>query len=247
MSSGLTVALVGGTGLTELDDYAETIEMETPYGLPSAPLRVVETSPVRVIFLPRHGNPHRFPPHRVNYRANMWALREAGADHVLAVYAVGGIHEPYRPAALALPDQLIDYSWGREHTYSDSDSAPLVHVDFTNPYEGPMRQTLLQAAQKSSLDIVDGGCIGVFQGPRLESSAEVEKARRDGCDMAGMTALPETGLARELGLDYAGLAVISNWGAGVKNERLSEADIAETLQEPMARVRKLLKTVIEIL
>ena len=110
-----------------------------------------------------------------------------------------------------------------------------------------MRQTLLQAAQKSSLDIVDGGCIGVFQGPRLESSAEVEKARRDGCDMAGMTALPETGLARELGLDYAGLAVISNWGAGVKNERLSEADIAETLQEPMARVRKLLKTVIEIL
>jgi len=244
MSSELTVALVGGTGLTELDNYAETIEIDTPYGAPSAPLRVVETSPVRVLFLPRHGNPHRFPPHRVNYRANMWALREAGADHVLAVYAVGGIHDPFRPATLALPDQLIDYTWGREHTYSDSESAPLVHVDFSMPYEGPLRQALLKAGQDSAVELVNGGCIGVFQGPRLESAAEVEKARRDGCDMAGMTALPETGLARELGLDYAGVAVISNWGAGVRNERLCEDDIAETLKEPMIRVRQLLQTVI---
>lgn len=244
MSSGLTIALVGGTGLTELDDYAETIEIETPYGAPSAPLRVVEASPVRVLFLPRHGNPHRFPPHRVNYRANMWALREAGADHVLAVYAVGGIHDPFRPATLVLPDQLIDYTWGREHTYSDSENAPLVHVDFTMPYEGHLRRTLLEAGRESEVELVNGGCIGVFQGPRLESAAEIEKAGRDGCDMAGMTALPETGLARELGLDYAGVAVVSNWGAGVTNEKLCEDDIAKTLKEPMTRVRKLLQTVI---
>jgi 5'-methylthioinosine phosphorylase len=234
-----TLALVGGTGLTELAESAEVLAIDTPYGAPSAPIRLVADGPVRLLFLPRHGNPHRFPPHRVNYRANLWALREAGADHVLAVYAVGGLHEPYGPAALAAPDQLIDYSWGREHTYSDSGDVPLVHVDFTRPYEGPLRRGLLAAAQRCSEDLIDGGCIGVFQGPRLESAAEIERARRDGCDMAGMTALPEAGLARELGLDYAGLAVVSNWGAGVSDTLLSEEDIAQTLREPMSRVRRI--------
>jgi 5'-methylthioinosine phosphorylase len=238
-SPRITLALVGGTGLTELEESAEVLSIDTPYGLPSAPIRLVADAPVRLLFLPRHGNPHRFPPHRVNYRANLWALREAGADRVLAVYAVGGLHEPYGPAALAAPDQLIDYSWGREHTYSDSDQMPLVHVDFTRPYDGPLRRALLAAAQGCSEDLIDGGCIGVFQGPRLESAAEIERARRDGCDMAGMTALPEAGLARELGLDYAGLAVVSNWGAGVSDTLLSEEDIALTLREPMARVRRI--------
>ena len=120
-----------------------------------------------------------------------------------------------------------------------SGTIPLAHVDFTWPYEGSLRRTLVAAARAASIDLVDGGCIGVFQGPRLESAAEIERARRDGCDMAGMTALPEAGLARELGLDYAGIAVVSNWGAGVSDERLSEEDIAATLREPMARVRRL--------
>jgi len=245
MATELTLALVGGTGLTELDENLESLSMETPYGKPSADIRVVESKPLRLLFLPRHGNPHRFPPHCVNYRANMWALREAGADHVLAVYAVGGICAPYGPAALAAPNQLIDYTWGRQHTYCDSEHIALEHVDFTNPYDGRLRDTLLQAANQASIDVFDGGCIGVFQGPRLESAAEVEKARRDGCHMAGMTALPEAGLARELGLDYAGLAVVSNWGAGVSGELLSEDDIAETLKKPMMRVRSLLRSLVE--
>ena len=239
MTTPLTLALVGGTGLTELQESAETLEIDTPYGPPSAPIRIVASAPIRLLFLPRHGNPHRIPPHRVNYRANLWALREAGADHVLAVYAVGGLHDPYAPAALVAPDQLIDYSWGREHTYCDSGDEPLVHVDFTRPYDGTLRRALWAAARDCAEELVDGGCIGVFQGPRLESAAEIERARRDGCDMAGMTALPEAGLARELGLDYSGLAVISNWGAGVKENLLSEEDIAQTLREPMARVRRL--------
>ena len=208
---------------------------------------IVATEPLRLIFLPRHGNPHRFPPHCVNYRANMWALREAGAERVLAVYAVGGLHEPYAPAALAAPDQLIDYTWGREHTYSDSGDVPLAHVDFTRPYEGALRRSLVEAAKAASVDLVDGGCIGVFQGPRLESAAEIERARRDGCDMAGMTALPEAGLARELGVDYAGITVVSNWGAGVTDERLSEEDIAATLREPMAQVRRLVAALAQVL
>jgi 5'-methylthioinosine phosphorylase len=177
----------------------------------------------------------------------MWALREVGADHVLAVSAVGGVCEPYGPATIAAPDQLIDYTWGRQHTFCDSEHVELEHVDFTHPYEGPLRRSLLIAAREASIDVVNGGCIGVFQGPRLESSAEVEKARRDGCHMAGMTSLPEAGLAREIGLDYAGLAVVANWGAGVTGELLSEEDIAETLKEPMMRVRTLLNALLKVL
>jgi 5'-methylthioinosine phosphorylase len=241
----MTLALVGGTGLTELDEKVRSIAVDTPYGEPSAPIREVSSGPGRLLFLPRHGNPHRFPPHRVNYQANMWALRELGADHVLAVSAVGGICEPYSPATLVIPDQLIDYTWGRNHTFCDSEQVELEHVDFTLPYEGPLRRTLLKAARIASIDVVDGGCIGVFQGPRLESAAEVERARRDGCHMAGMTSLPEAGLARELGLDYAGLAVVSNWGAGVTGEPLSEDNIAETLKEPMVSVRALVRAVLK--
>jgi len=245
MAVELTLALVGGTGLTELDENLDCISVETPFGRASADIRVIEREPARLLFLPRHGSPHKFPPHCVNYRANMWALREAGADHVLAVYAVGGVCEPYAPAALAAPDQLIDYSWGRQHTYCDSEHIELDHVDFTNPYNGPCRRALIRAARNAAIEVVDGGCIGVFQGPRLESAAEVEKARRDGCHMAGMTALPEAGLARELGLDYAGLAVVSNWGAGVSDDLLSEDDIADTLKEPMTRVHTLVHALLE--
>ncbi len=175
----------------------------------------------------------------------MWALREAGAGQVLAVSAVGGITEKYAPGTLAVSDQLVDFTWGREHTCHDSPDVPLVHVDFTHPYGGPLRQALLKAARAASLDVVDGGCIAVFQGPRLESAGEIEMARRAGCNMAGMTSQPEAGLARELGIDYAGLAVVSNWGAGVHNELISEDDIADTLKEPMGRVRKLLAALIE--
>ena len=247
MSSPWTLAMVGGTGLGELGDSIETLDIETPYGSPSAGIRVVRRDPLRLLFLPRHGNPHCFPPHCVNYRANMWALREAGADGVLAVSAVGGITESYTPGTLAIPDQLIDYTWGREHTYCDSGDVPLVHVDFSHPYEGPLRHAVLDAAYRASLEVVNGGCIGVFQGPRLESAAEVRRAGIDGCDMAGMTSLPEAGLARELGLDYAGIAVVSNWGAGVADDLISEEDIAATLAEPMTRVRRLVNELLPLL
>ncbi len=240
-----TLALIGGTGLTELGQHTTSIALETPYGAPSAAIQVIATEPVRLLFLPRHGSPHRFPPHCINYRANLWALREAGARQVLAVYAVGGIGGVYAPGALVAPDQLIDYTWGRAHTCSDSAEADLVHVDFTWPYAGPLRRALLAAAVSAGVTLVDGGCIGVFQGPRLESAAEVERARRDGCHMMGMTSLPEAGLARELGLDFAGLAVVSNLAAGISGLPLSEEDIAATLREPMLDVRKVLRVLVQ--
>lgn len=236
-----TLALIGGTGLNQFSGPVEYLEIDTPYGFPSAEVQVVASDPLRILFLPRHGSPHRFPPHKVNYRANIWALREAGADHVLGVFAVGGMGGPYRPGALAAPDQLIDYTWGREHTYSDSAEVPLHHVDFSWPFEGHLRRSLLAAAQRERIDLLDRACLGVFQGPRLETAAEVRRAANDGCNLAGMTALPEAALARELGLDYAGLAVVSNFGAGVTDQPLSEENIAETLQEPMERVRQLVR------
>jgi 5'-methylthioinosine phosphorylase len=206
-----TLALVGGTGLNQFTSDVESLHIDTPYGAPSAEIQIFHEAALRLMFLPRHGSPHRFPPHNVNYRANMWALREAGADHVLAVSAVGGISPSYRPGTLVAPDQLIDYSWGRKHTYCDSEHVDLVHVDFTRPYDGPLRRALLKAARSARVDVTDGGCI------------------------------PEASLARELGLDYAGLAVISNWAAGVTDGLISEDDIAETLREPMSRVRKLVR------
>jgi 5'-methylthioinosine phosphorylase len=248
------LALIGGTGLNALREARESqdapapdsemLDIETPWGPPSGPVQVVRTEPLRLLFLPRHGSPHRLPPHCVNYRANLWALQQAGAGRVLAVYAVGGLHEPFAPGALVAADQLIDYTWGREHTYSDSAGVPLVHVDFTRPFEGPLRRAVLAAAGKAGIGIIDGGCIGVTQGPRLESAAEVGRARRDGCDLVGMTALPEAALARELGLDFAAVAVVSNWGAGVREGGLSEADIAGTLRKPMQRVQRLVEALL---
>jgi 5'-methylthioinosine phosphorylase len=236
-----TLALIGGTGLNQFSGPVEYLEIDTPYGFPSAEVQVVASEPLRILFLPRHGSPHRFPPHKVNYRANLWALREAGADHVLGVFAVGGMGGAYSPGALAAPDQLIDYTWGREHTYSDSPDVPLHHVDFSWPFEGLLRRSLLAAAEATGIALLDKACLGVFQGPRLETAAEVRRAANDGCNLAGMTALPEAALARELGLDYAGLAVVSNYGAGVTDQPLSEENIAETLREPMQRVRQLIQ------
>lgn len=238
-----TLALIGGTGLNEFSGAAEMLEINTPYGAASGAVQVLATKPLRILFLPRHGSPHRFPPHKVNYRANIWALKEAGADHVLGVYAVGGMGGAYSPGALAAPDQLIDYTWGREHTFSDSADVPLQHVDFTWPFAGHLRQALLAAAASKGIALLDKACLGVFQGPRLETAAEVRRAAQDGCDIAGMTALPEAALARELGLDYAGLAVVSNFGAGIKDQPLCEDNIAKTLQEPMQRVRQLVQAV----
>jgi len=236
-----TLALIGGTGLNQFGGSAESLEISTPYGSPSGAIQIVATKPLRILFLPRHGSPHRFPPHKVNYRANVWALKKAGADHVLGVFAVGGMGGDFSPGALAAPDQLIDYTWGREQTYSDSAEVPLHHVDFSWPFDGVLRRQLLAVALQENVDLIDKACLGVFQGPRLETAAEVRRAAHDGCDLAGMTALPEAALARELGLDYAGLAVVSNFAAGILDQPLSEDNIAATLQEPMQRVRALIQ------
>lgn len=236
------LAVIGGTGLTELPE----LEIErrevvtTPWGAPSGPLTHGRMHGRRVVFLARHGYGHNIPPHKVNYRANLWALREAGAARVLAVAAVGGIHDGMRPGAIAFPDQIVDYTWGRLHTYFEDDLERVTHVEFTMPYDETLRAALIAAARRAGLDAIEHGTYGAAQGPRLESKAEIDRMERDGCALVGMTGMPETGLARELELAYACCAVIANRAAGRNGTSDIHAQIAQHLDEGMSRVRRLL-------
>lgn len=227
--AAIDLAVIGGTGVYRLAslEAAEAFEGDTPWGAPSGPVRIGTIRGRRVAFLARHGEGHSLPPHRVNYRANLWQLRQLGATRVLAINTVGGITERFGPQVLALPDQLIDYTWGRAASFWDGEGGEVLHVDFGDPYTPSLRAEVLAAAARAGTALVDGGCYGATQGPRLETRAEIARMRRDGCDLVGMTGMPEAGLARELGLDYACLAVVANWAAGCSDE--GEITLAEVL------------------
>jgi 5'-methylthioinosine phosphorylase len=217
----IALAVIGGTGVYRLADLqdVETRELETRFGAPSGPVRIGTLDGRRVAFLARHGEGHSVPPHQVNYRANLQALKDLGATRVLALNTVGGITDACGPRVLACPDQLIDYTWGRISTICEdgtdgSGGSGVLHVDFGDPYTHLLRQQILSAAREAGVAVVDGGCYGATQGPRLETRAEIRRMRRDGCDLVGMTGMPEAGLAREMGLEYACLAIVANWAAG---------------------------------
>ncbi len=232
--SAPALAIIGGTGLYNLAalEDVETHQPVTRYGAPSGPIRVGMLGGRRVAFLARHGEGHSVPPHRINYRANLAALKAVGAQRVLALNTVGGITERFGPRALGCPDQLIDYTWGRISTLCEEPGSEVLHVDFGDPYTPALRAEVLAAAAGAGVAIVDGGCYGATQGPRLETKAEIVRMRRDGCDLVGMTGMPEAGLARELGLDYACLAIVANWAAGAG----PDPDEQITLQEVLANV-----------
>ena len=230
----IELAVIGGTGvyaLGELSDV-ETHQPVTAFGAPSGPIRVGTYAGKRVAFLARHGEGHSLPPHKINYRANLAALKAIGASKVLALNTVGGITEQCGPRVLACPDQLIDYTWGRVSTLCEEPGTDVLHVDFGDPYTPALRTRIIDAARRASVPLVDAGCYGATQGPRLETKAEIARMRRDGCDLVGMTGMPEAGLARELGLDYACLAIVANWAAGVG----PDPDAVITLQEVLDNV-----------
>lgn len=237
-----TVAVIGGTGMNQWPGFEieRRHEVSTPYGEPSAALLEGRVYGTRAIFLARHGEGHKLPPHAINYRANLWALREVGVTDIVAIAAVGAIAPWFEPGRVAVPQDLIDYTWGREHSYSDgSEGSELLHVEFTEPYSERLRQLLLDAGNTAGVEL-GGGIHGVTQGPRLESAAEIRRMQRDGCDMVGMTGMPEAALARELKLDYACLAVSVNWGAGVMGLGDIHAEIHQSIETGMGRVRALL-------
>ena len=210
------IAVIGGSGLYQLDvlDSVRRIEMETPFGTPSDAIVVGCLADRDVAFLSRHGASHRLLPHRVNYRANLWALHAIGVRRVLGVNAVGGIRSDMGPRTLVIPHQLIDYTHGRATSFSDIEGAEVRHIDFGQPYSAPLRSRLLDAARLTAIPVVDGGVYGATQGPRLETEAEIARMRRDGCDLVGMTGMPEAALARELQIEYASISLVANWAAG---------------------------------
>jgi 5'-methylthioinosine phosphorylase len=215
VSEAVVLALIGGSGLYALPEFEldDAHSPTTPYGAPSGPVRVGRLYGRRVCFLARHGEGHSVPPHRVNYRANLWALKQCSPERVLAINTVGGITERCPPRALVLPDQIIDYTHGRAASFWDGEG-DMLHVEFGEPYSAGLRVDLRAAAARAGVEIVDGACYGATQGPRFETRAEIARMRRDGCDLVGMTGMPEAALARELGLDYACLAPVANWAAG---------------------------------
>ncbi|NCO20213.1 MAG: S-methyl-5'-thioinosine phosphorylase [Gammaproteobacteria bacterium] len=242
----MKLAIIGGTGALDSWSQVERAAITTPFGAPSDKPRRIEIGEHLVWFLARHGDPHRIPPHRVNYRANIQALRTLGIDSILALNAVGGVRADLEAGSLLVPDQILDYTWGRAHTFSDGGSAPLRHIDFTHPYEGPLRRRLLDAVRAAGEEVVDGGCHAVTQGPRLETAAEVKRLARDGADVVGMTAMPEAALAREAGIDYASLCMVANAGAGLEDGPITEDDIHVVLKGCMHRVRSVVEALMQL-
>ncbi len=237
-------AIIGGTGLASLNNLTIVSHdiIQTPYGEPSGPLILGEMNGTEVLFLARHGPEHTIPPHRVNYRANLWALQKAGATHILAINAVGGISSEYKPMRLAVPDQLIDYTHSRDNTFFDLKE--VVHIDFTEPYCNFLRNLVLSIAANNNIDVIKSGTYAATQGPRLESIAEITKLEKDGCDIVGMTGMPEAALAKELDISYACLAVVANFAAGKSNSKITMDIIEQNLVEGMVVVKQLLEIII---
>lgn len=237
-------AIIGGTGLAQLEGLQVEREqqVDTPWGAPAAPLVHGRLAGRPVVFLARHGRDHRLAPHELNYRANTWALHQSGARRVIAVNAVGGIGAGFAPGTLVVPHQLLDYSWGRAHTFSEGAGESPRHIDFTEPYSASLRKLLLDGAVRAGLALKDGGVYAVTQGPRLETAAEVNRLERDGCDIIGMTGMPEAALARELGLEYACCAVVVNWAAGRGGD--IHAELERWVMEGMGQARCLLEAVL---
>lgn len=237
-------AVIGGTGLNQLPGLEVLAEhvLETPYGALSQPVVEGRLDGVAVMFLPRHGVPHAIAPHRINYRANLWALSQLGVTEVIAVNAVGGILPVMTPGDLVLPDQIIDYTWGREHSFFDAPADVLLHVDFTHPYDVQLHQVLLSVIDDLRLPVrhFATGTYAATQGPRLESAAEIEKLRRDGATVVGMTGMPEAALARELDLAYASICMVVNLAAGLSELPITLEAMRDVLERDADHVRSII-------
>ena len=248
------LAIIGGTGLTQLQNLNVTSRkiVRTPYGEPSAPIILGELGGQPVVFLARHGGGHTIPPHMVNYRANIWALKSVGVCDIVAVATVGGIHADLGPSTIALPNQLIDYTHSRLHTFHDGMSADdnfaaVRHIDFTHPYSEKLRALCLRAATPNHIKMINGGVYGCVQGPRLETAAEINRMEQDGATMVGMTGMPEAALARELSIPYAAICPVANHaaGRGSSSDGIAFEQISIVLAETMHYVRKLLEEVVK--
>lgn len=245
-----TLAIIGGTGLARMDGLTVTRRemVKTPYGAPSCPIVFGEMDGQEVAFLPRHGTAHRIPPHRVNYCANIWALNNVGVKHIIAVSAVGGIAENCSVGSMVIPDQIIDYSHGRESTFFDGGDDPVEHIDFSYPYDERLRKALVGGASTvGDVNVVEQGCYGATRGPRFETAAEVRRMANDGCTVAGMTGMPEASLAAELRIPYACLAVVVNVAAGIGDKAVDISLLPSAIADGMDSARRVLHAALRTL
>jgi 5'-deoxy-5'-methylthioadenosine phosphorylase len=238
-------AIIGGSGLAKLSALSEVRRqvMRTPYGEPSGALTFGRLAGREVVFLARHGYGHTIPPHEINYRANIWALKELAVQGVFAVATVGAIRTDLAPGTLVVPHQIIDYTHSRKGTFFEGADAPVTHVDFTQPYAARLRAALLRAGEHCGEPVVDGAVYACSQGPRLETAAEIDRYARDGADLVGMTGMPEAALAREAGLDYAALGVVVNHAAGRGDSRheIRLQDLDSVMRETVVRAVRVLE------
>jgi 5'-methylthioadenosine phosphorylase len=244
------LAIIGGSGLTQLSSLDVTARKagRTPYGEPSGAVTFGTLRGRESMFLARHGYGHTIPPHEVNYRANIWALREEGATEIVSVASVGGIRPDLGPGTIVVPHQIIDYTWGRRSTFFEGGDVPVTHIDFTAPYDERLRRKLLAAAHACGEAVVDGAVYAATQGPRLESAAEVDRLERDGAEIVGMTGMPEAALARELAVPYAAIAVVVNHAAGRGESRggIRLEGIEQMLHATIGRARRIIEEVVTI-
>ena len=242
------LAIIGGSGLTTLSslDVSHREVVRTPYGEPSGAFVFGQICGHPAMFLPRHGYGHTIPPHMVNYRANLWALHHLGATGVISVASVGGIRADLQPGDIVIPDQIIDYTWGRKSTFFDGVGSPVTHVDFTEPYDATLRAKLRGAGEGLGIAMKIGGVYAATQGPRLESAAEVNRLERDGVDIIGMTGMPEAVLARELNLPYAAISVVANHaaGRGTSTHGIQFESLEQVLQTAMGQVRAVIERLV---
>jgi len=239
----MTIAIIGGSGVQRwaLSGAGETLEIATPYAAEPVRLRAAEWGGRRVLFLPRHGPGHTVPPHRINYRANIHALKKLEVTAVLAMATVGGISPRAAPGSLMVPDQILDYTYGRDHTFFDGEDGHVGHVDMSEPYCEALRRCLIDAGRMDDLPVIETGTYAATQGPRFETPAEIRRLERDGADVVGMTGMPEAALARELQLAYAAVAVIVNPAAGKAADALDMAQIQQWLSLGSSRAETLLE------
>ncbi len=235
------MAIIGGTGLEELLGEARKIRIGTPYGLPFS-ISIGEIDGKPLAFLPRHGVHHSIPPHKVNYQASLYALHQIGVERIIATNAVGAINRKFTPGDLVVPHDLVDFTKLRRFTFYDD--APVTHVDVSQPYCPETRRFLIEAAKGRDVKVWDRAVLVCTEGPRFETPAEIGMFRRLGCDVVGMTGVPEAFLARELEMCYAAVCYVSNMAAGMQ-KRLTASEVAEVAKERMPVIRQILREAIK--
>ncbi len=240
----MKIGIIGGSGLSESEAKKEIITIKTPYGEPSCPYEIEKIDDIEVLFLRRHGQKHSIPPHKVNYRANIYGFKHFGVERIFGVFATGSLNETITPGSIVIPDQIIDFTQGiRANTFYEGEN--VVHIDFTEPFCSETRHHLLETARKFGINVIPHGTYICVNGPRLETSAEIKFFKNIGADIIGMTIMPEASLAREVELCYAAVAVVANYAAGISKSPLTVKEVIETMKNSIDKVSFLIKETIK--